>query len=277
MPLGFLLLWSSSFIATRVGLRHLTPLLFVALRTCLCAVVLVATMLVLRRPWSVLRGRILHCAVAGVLINGVMLMTAHVAMTRVPAAPVALIQMINPLLTTVLAGPLLGERLRPLQWLGLVLGAGGVVLTFGLAAFRSRVQLDLLLLSAGGVVALCGGTLYFGRFCRGVPVLEGSTVQFIAAALASLAGMAAFETPQADWTAGAIISLLWNAGCVSLGGMALYFMMLKRGTAARASAAFYLVPGITALMAWLLLGESITPLAIAGLAVSSIGCWLISR
>jgi drug/metabolite transporter (DMT)-like permease len=276
MPLGFLLLWSSSFIATRVGLRHLTPLLFVALRTCLCAVVLVATMLVLRRPWSVLRGRILHLAVAGVLINGVMLMTAHVAMTRVPAAPVALIQMINPLLTTVLAGPLLGERLRPLQWLGLVLGAGGVVLTFGLAAFRSRVQLDLLLLSAGGVMALCGGTLYFGRFCRGVPVLEGTTVQFIAAALASLAGMAVFETPQADWTAGAITSLLWNAGCVSLGGMALYFMMLKRGTAARASAAFYLVPGITALMAWLLLGESITPLAIAGLAVSSIGCWLIS-
>jgi drug/metabolite transporter (DMT)-like permease len=170
-PFAFVLLWSSSFIGARVGLRHLTPLLFVAVRMCVCAAVLVLVMLVLRRPWGVLRGRWLHCAVAGVLVNAILLMTAHVAMTRVPAAPIALIQTLNPLLTAALAWPVLGERLRPRQWLGLLLGAAGVVLIVGMAALHSKVEMNLLLMTVGGTIALCCGTLYFGRFCRGVPML----------------------------------------------------------------------------------------------------------
>jgi drug/metabolite transporter (DMT)-like permease len=275
-PFGFVLLWSSSFIAARVGLRHLTPLLFVAVRMCVCALVLVATMVVLRRPWRVLRGVWLHCAVAGVLMNAVLLCTAHVAMTRVPAAPIALIQTLNPLLTAALAWPVLGEKLRPVQWLGLLLGTSGVVIIVGMAALHSRVELNLLLLNVLGVAALCGGTLYFGRFCRGVPLLEGTTTQFIAAAVACLAAMAAFETPHADWTPGTIASVAWNAAFVSLGGMVLYFVMLRRGSAARATANFYLMPGTAALMAWALLGETLAPLAVVGLAVSSVGCWLMS-
>jgi drug/metabolite transporter (DMT)-like permease len=275
-PFGFVLLWSSSFIAARVGLRHLTPLLFVAVRMCVCASVLVAAMVVLRRPWRVLRGVWLHCAVAGVLMNAVLLCTAHVAMTRVPAAPIALIQTLNPLLTAALAWPVLGEKLRLVQWLGLLLGASGVVIIVGMAALHSRVELNLLLLNVLGVAALCCGTLYFGRFCRGVPLLEGTTVQFIAAAAACLAAMAVFETPQADWTPGTVASVAWNAAFVSLGGMVLYFVMLRRGSAARATANFYLMPGTAALMAWALLGETLAPLAVVGLAVSSVGCWLMS-
>jgi drug/metabolite transporter (DMT)-like permease len=276
MPFGFVLLWSSSFIASRVGLRHLSPLLFVAVRMCLCAAVLVAVMLVLRRPWRVLRKVWLHCAVAGVLMNAVLLCAAHVAMTRVPAAPIALVQTLNPLLTAALAWPVLGEKLRPVQWLGLLLGATGVVLIVGMAALHSQVQLRLLLLTVLGVFALCGGTLYFGRFCRGVPLLEGTTVQFLASAAACLAAMAVFETPHADWTRSAIASVAWNAAFVSLGGMVLYFVMLRRGTAARATANFYLMPGTAAVMAWALLGETLAPLAAVGLAVSSLGCWLMS-
>ena len=109
-----------------------------------------------------------------------------------------------------------------------------------------------------------------------MPLLEGTTVQFIAAAVACLAAMAVFETPHADWTPGTVASVAWNAAFVSLGGMVLYFVMLRRGSAARATANFYLMPGTAALMAWALLGETLAPLAVAGLAVSSVGCWLMS-
>jgi drug/metabolite transporter (DMT)-like permease len=277
VPFGFVLLWSSSFIASRVGLRHLSPLLFVASRMCLCALVLVAVMLLLGRSWRPLRGVWVHCAIAGLLMNAVLLCAAHEAMTRIPAAPIALVQTLNPLLTAALAWPVLGERLQPLQWLGLLLGTTGVVLIVGMAALHSQVELTLLLLTAAGTVALCFGTLYFGRFCRGVPMLEGTTVQFIASAAACLVAMAVFESPHADWTQSAVAALLWNAGAVSLGGMVLYLVMLRRGAAARASANFYLMPGTAALMAWALLGETLAPLAVAGLAVSSLGCWLINR
>ncbi|HEY1935106.1 MAG TPA: DMT family transporter [Acetobacteraceae bacterium] len=276
-PFGFVLLWSSSFIASRVGLRHLSPLLFVSVRMWVCAAVLVSAMLVLRRPWRVLRGKWLHCAVAGVLVNAILLMTAHVAMTRVPAAPIALVQTLNPLLTAALAWPVLGERLTPRQWLGLLLGAAGVVLIVGLAALHSTVEARLLLLTVGGVFALVGGTLYFGRFCRGVPMLEGTTVQFLASAVVCTLSLAVFETPHADWTWSAIESVAWNAGAVSLGGMVLYLLMLARGTVARATANFYLVPGFAAVLAWWLLGERLAPLTVVGLVVSSVGCWLVSQ
>jgi drug/metabolite transporter (DMT)-like permease len=69
---------------------------------------------------------------------------------------------------------------------------------------------------------------------------------------------------------------LWNAGAVSFGGMVLFFLMLARGTAARTTSNFYLVPGVTALMAWLFLGEKLSALAIVGLATASIGCFLVS-
>ena len=276
-PFGFVLLWSSSFIASRVGLRHLTPLLFVSVRLVVSSAILIAAMLALRGSWSALRGRWHHCAIAGVLTNTVLLLTAHYAMVHTGAAQIALVQTLNPLLTALLAWPLLGERLRAPQWLGLLLGAAGVVLIVGLAAVASPVQLNGLLLTAGGVVGLCSGTLYFGRFCRGVPLLPGTTVQFVAAAAASWLATAVFEQPRADWTGSAIAATLWNAIAVSLGGMALYYFMLARGTAARATANFYLVPGTAALMAWLLLGERLSALTIFGLVVSSVGCWMVSR
>src|ERR1700722_5885678 len=210
-PFAFVLLWSSSFVAARVGLRHLTPLLFVAVRMVIAAAVLLGVMAVLRRSWRGLAGRWAHCAVSGVLTNSVLLMTAHAAMVHIGAAPIALIQTLNPLLTALLAWPLLGERLRPLQWLGLLLGAAGVVLIVGLAAARSPVELRGLLLTVGGVVGMCSGTLYFGRFCRGIPMLEGTTVQLLAAAAACVAATAVFETPHADWTFGTIAAVLWNA------------------------------------------------------------------
>jgi len=276
-PFVFVLLWSSSFIAARVGLRQITPLLFVATRMVFAAAVMVSMMLMLRRSWRALEGRWLHCAVAGVLINSAVLMPAHVAMVHTGAAPIALVQTLNPLLTALFAWPLLGERLRPLQWFGLLLGAAGVVLIVGLAAARSSLELNGLLLTAAGVVGLCSGTLYFGKFCRGVPIVEGATVQLVAAAVACVAATAVFEAPHADWTPGAVAAVLWNAAAVSLGGMGLYYLMLVRGTAARATANFYLVPGTAGLLAWALLGETLSPLTLVGLAVSSIGCWMVSR
>ncbi|HVH75359.1 MAG TPA: DMT family transporter [Stellaceae bacterium] len=275
-PFGFVLLWSSSFVATRAGLRDLSPLAFVALRQSLCAFVLAAIVLAARPSLDGLRGRWGHCAVAGALVNGVMVLAAHWGMVRVGAAPMALVQTLHPLLTALLAGPLLGEWLRLKQWLGLFMGAAGVALVVGLAAVESRAQLDGLAVGAAGVIALTAGTLYFGRFCRDVPLLPGSAVQFAAAAAVSILATFLFETPRLDWTGTAVAAIAWNAGIVSLGGMALYFLMLKEGTAARATANFYLVPGVTAVLAWLFLGERLPPFAAAGLVVASAGCRLVA-
>jgi drug/metabolite transporter (DMT)-like permease len=275
-PFLFVLLWSSSFIAAKVGLQHMSPLLFVAVRLAGCAVVLVAVMLILQRSWRPLGGwRWLHCAIAGALLNAVGLMAPHVGLLLAPAAQIALVQSLTPLLTAVLGVVLLHEQLRPRQWLGLALGMAGVGLVVGYAAFESASRFEGLVLAFVGVLGLVAGTLYFGRFCRGVPLVQGATAQFMSAAVVSALGAWLLETPRAEWTAGTAAAVAWNIVMVSLGGMGLYFFMLARGTAARASANFYLVPGTAALLAWVLLGERLSPLAVLGLVVASAGCWLV--
>jgi drug/metabolite transporter (DMT)-like permease len=277
-PFVFVLLWSSSFIAAKVGLRQLSPLAFVAIRLSACAAILTAVMAVGRVSWAPLRGgRWLHCAIAGALINAVGLMAPHVGLTLVAAAPIALVQSLTPLLTAALGVFVLRERLRSGQWLGMGLGVVGVALVVGLAAARSVARLDGLALAFVGVLGLVAGTLWFGRFCRGVPLLPSATVQFLSAAAVSVAGAAWLETPRLDWTPGAVAATVWNTLAVSLGGMAIYVFMLRKGAAARVTANFYLVPGTTAIITWLLLDERLSPLAIAGFVVAAIGCWLVSR
>ncbi len=276
-PLGFVLLWSSSFVAAKTGLKHLSPLLFVAIRLCICALVLVLLMVALRRSWRSLSGwRWVHCAIAGALINACGLMAPHVGLLMAPAAQIALVQSLTPLLTAGLGVLLLNERLRLGQWLGLALGVSGVALVVGLAAFQSATRLQGLMLAFVGVLGLVAGTLYFGRFCRGVPALPGATAQFIAAAVVSAVGVVALETPRADWTTATVAAVAWNTVAVSLGGMALYFFMLTRGTVARTTANFYLVPGTAAVLGWTVLGERLSPLALAGLLVSALGCWMVN-
>jgi drug/metabolite transporter (DMT)-like permease len=155
--------------------------------------------------------------------------------------------------------PLLGEWLRLRQCVGLVLGAAGVGLVVG----------------AGGVSAPRAGTLHYARFCRDVPLLPDTAVHFLSASAVCAALTFLFETPHVTWTGTSVTALLWNAGPVSFGGMALYFVMRTRGMAGRPTSNFYLVPGVTGLMAWLFLGEGVS-LPIMGLVTASIGCFLVS-
>jgi drug/metabolite transporter (DMT)-like permease len=236
-PLLFVLLWSSSFIAAKAGLRDMSPLLFVAIRMAGCAVVLVSLMVILRRSWRpLLDWRWLHCAVAGASLNAVGLMAPHVGLLMAPAAQIALVQSLTPLLTAVFGVAILHEPLRALQWLGLALGMAGVGLVVGHAALESTSRFEGLVLAFVGVLGLVVGTLYFGRFCRGVPLLPGATAQFVSAATVSGIGALLLETPRAAWTGAVIGAIAWNTVMVSLGGMGLYFAMLARGSAARVSA-----------------------------------------
>jgi len=276
-PVLFVLLWSSSFLGARVGLRHMSPLWFVASRMVLAAAIMTAAMILFRQPWSLTRIQWLHCAIVGVTTQSLLLMAAHAAMTRTEAAPIALIQTLNPLLSALLAWPLLGERLRLSQILGLGMGFAGVLLILGLAALNSRAELPALVATTASVFALAGGTLYYRRFCRGLPPLQAVTAQLLACAAACTGTAMLLETFWTDWDPGAFEGIAWNTVAVSIGGMALYFLMLSRGSAARATVNFYLVPGVTSVLTWALLGERLTPIMIFGLAVSSCGCWLVGR
>ena len=127
-------------------------------------------------------------------------------------------------------------------------------------ALESEAGWRAIALGLLGVGGLAGGTIYFRRFCQDVPLLVATTVQVAAGAILTCALALAFERMHAVWTFPAVASVVWNVLVVSIGAMALYYYMLTHGTAGRVAANFYLVPGTVALLAWVLLGERLTPL-----------------
>ena len=276
-PYAFILLWSSSFVTARVGLTLVSPLFFVAVRLVAATALLGLVLAVRRQPLAPLRGRWHHLALAGVLVNGITLSAFHVGMVTENVAVMALMQTLSPMLIAVSAVPLLGERLSPRQWLGLTLGAVGVVLVVAPRALEGPAAWGAVRLGFVGAASLAAGTVYFGRFGRDVPLVPATAVQLGAAAILTVALTIVFEHPHAVWTFPAMASVAWNVLAVSVGAMALYYYMLSHGTAGRVAANFYLIPGTVALLGWALLGESLTLLAALGFAVASVGVFLVAR
>src|SRR5262249_30054415 len=146
----------------------------------------------------------------------------------------------------------------------------GVIL--GVPLSLGAGNLGLLGLSLLGLVC---GTLTLKRFAADVPAFESTAVQLIGGALCVFLLMVLFETPHWHWTAHFAGALAWNTLAMSIFGMVIYSLMLERYGAGRASSGFFVVPGASAVMALLMLGEHLTHWAIAGLAASTLGVVLV--
>lgn len=275
-PLLFVGLWSSAFIAIRGGLPDVSPLFFLSARFALATLALLAVAAIVRTGWEAIRAGWAHLVVVGVLMNAVYLSGAYLALEHLQAATMALIGALHPVITALLAGPVLGERLRPVQWLGLALGIAGVVLVVGVEAAEPR---DLIgaLLGFGGVVALALGTVHYRKYCRHMPLRAANTVQLGAAAIACSLFTAGVEQVHVSWTPALAGALLYLALVVSPGAMMLLMYMLRTGNAGKVASNFYLTPGLTAVMAWLVLDETLRSAAVAGMLVASLGVWLAHR
>jgi len=270
LPFTFALLWASSYAAAKVGLADITPFAFVALRLALAALAAGAILLMRSAAWDAVLRSWPHLLIGGTLVHGLALATTHAALVSVGAAPTALVHALHPILTAALGVLLLGESFRLRQWIGVIFGFCGVLIAVPLAAGSGA--LGLLVAS---LVGLSGGTLYLKRFCADVPPFEATAVQLVGGAL--LAGFMALtlETPHAHWTASLIAAMAWNTVLMSIGGMALYNFILVHYGAARAASSFFVVPGAAALIAWLVLGESLSPLTLIGLAAATLGVALV--
>lgn len=275
-PLSFIFLWSMAFVAVRAGLPDVSPLFFLAVRFAIATAILLAIVALWRLDWTGFGRAWRHFVVAGVLINALYLSAGYLAMTEIAGATLALIGALHPLVTALLSGPLLGERFRAQQWLGVGCGMVGVALVVGinLDDFAQRAGMAWGL---GAVACLTAGTLYYSRYCRGLGLIQANTIQLAAAAAVTAAFALAFEDIRADWTPTALVTLGFLVVGVSLGGMALLLYMLKTGTAGRVAANFYLTPGTAALLGWAILGEALSPVAILGFAIASAGVWLVNR
>lgn len=277
-PFLFVFLWSTGFIGARFGLPFSEPLSFLLVRY-LCVIVLMLAIAVSSRaPWPKEPRQWLHVGVSGVLIHAVYLGGVFVSIKQgLPAGIAALVVGMQPLLTAVGAGWLLGERVRVRQWIGLALGFVGVVLVVS-GKFGVGAKLGPMVVPA--VVALLGmtvGTLYQKRFCSGFDLRTGSVIQFVPSAIVTAIAIALFTEFQITWTAEFAFALGWLVLVLSIGAISLLNLLIHSGSAVNVASLFYLTPLSTALIAWFVFGETLPLVAMAGMAVAVGGVYLVVK
>ncbi|MCR9070359.1 MAG: DMT family transporter [Alphaproteobacteria bacterium] len=277
-PPVFVLLWSSAFVGAKFGLPHAEPLTFLAIRFALVTVLFAFIARALSAPWPTSWRQTGHIAVVGALVQGVYLGGVFVAIHRgVPASLAALIVGLQPILTALLAGRLLGERTSARQWLGLGLGLAGVAVVLGERMEASPIDRIGLATCVAGLIAMSLGTLHQKRFASSMNVATGSAVQNITAAALTFIGALALEDLRVEWVPAFSLSLAWLTVVVSIGAFSLLMVMIRLGEAVKVVSLFYMVPPTTALLAWILFDERIGLFGACGIAVTALGVALVVR
>lgn len=288
-PVVFVLLWATGFIGAKLGLPDAEAGTFLALRFAVVALLMAPLLLVLRGQRLGGWRQIGHVAVVGALMHGLYLGGVFAAIGRgMPAGLSSLIVSLQPLLTAALVGPLLGERVGPRQLLGLLLGLLGVGLVLsgklaaqdaeggaGGGALFEGFGLDALAFNVAALLGITTATLYQKRFAQHVPLIGGAFVQYVAAAVVVGLPALAFESNRVVWSGEFVFALAWLVLVLSIGAVSLLMLLIRWGEAAKTASLFYLVPPVTAVIAFLLFDERLGPLALAGMVVTVLGVALV--
>lgn len=277
-PAIFVLIWSTGFIVARGTLPYAETATLLSIRYAAAVALLAALAVVMRAPWP--RGAMtwLHLLVVGVLIHVCYIGGVFASIERqMPAGVSALLVSLQPLLTAILAGPLLGEAVSRRQWFGLALGLVGAALVIWEKARIGEATALSVALSAVALFGITVGTLYQKRFLPGMDLRTGMVVQYAYAAVVFIVCALLFESMVVRWTLEFLGAMAWAVLALSIGANMLLFWLIRRGAASKVATLFYLVPPCTALIALPLFGETFGVVALIGMAVTVGGVALASR
>ena len=274
----FVLLWATGFLIAKLGVPYAQPMTILAMRFVLAAMMMAAVATLTGAPWPRSWTRIGHIALVGILLHAIYLGGCYLAIYGgMPAGMAALIVGFQPILTAALAGPVLGERTRPVQWIGIAVGFLGLMMVLW-----ERLVIDLshpaaLLFAILSLLGITSATIYQKRFCPSFDLRTGSAIQYIAASLVMVPISLTLGIGTIDWAPTFIFALAWLVIVLSGVSIALLTWMISRGAASKVASLFYLTPPIAAIGSYFWFGETLSALALAGMAVIVFGLYLLNR
>jgi drug/metabolite transporter (DMT)-like permease len=277
-PALFVLLWSSAFVGAKYGLPFTEPLTFMCLRfACVTAVFFVLSVL-FNASWPKSWCEVGHIALVGLLVQALYLSTTFIALDRgASVGVVALILGLQPVLTVLIVSALPTGRVTARQWLGVILGFGGLILVLWRKVDIGEIDATALTMVSIGVCFITIGTLYQRRFCSSMNMLSGNVIQAAVAASVTGLGAWAVEDMRVDWDPRFLGALAWMVIVVSLGAHTLLLLMLRRNHVTKVASLFYLTPPTAAVMAYFMFDERLAMLAVVGVAVTVLGVALVVR
>jgi len=272
----FVAVWGSGFIASKIGLQHAAPFTFLVLRFTFGLLCLAAVVAVVRPRWPAGRSQWFHVAVAGLLMHAVHLggshYTQHLGMS---AGITAVLLSVQPLLTALAAARWLDEPLLPRQWLGIMIGLGGVMLVVWHKIDMHEATAASLLAVTVSLLGVTAGVLYQRTFCPVVDLRSASLIQFAAALLVFAPLAYLFEDNTVIWgwpLAGSIFFLVIAASILAVNAL---HVLMRRGQAARVTGLIYLTPVFAVALELALFREVPSVLSMAGMLVACAGVGLL--
>ena len=286
MPAVFVLIWSTGFIVAKFGLPYAPALTFLVIRYLLSMACFLVWIALSRAAWPRLARQWAHLGVTGVLMHAGYLGGVWVAVkSGMGSGLIALIVGLQPVLTALWISAVHSpanaknaqSSITPRQWLGLVLGLGGLLLVVA-RKFGTGNEVTALTLGCSifALLSITAGTLYQKRFVQPCDVRTANTIQLLAAFIVTCP-LVFLEHEAIVWNHYFVGAMAWSVLALTLGGSSLLYLLIQRGAATAVTSLFYLVPPTTALMAWALFGESITVVTVAGTALTALGVSLVVR
>ena len=283
MPWVFVLIWSTGFVVARYAMPHAPPLRFLALRFALSVASFLLWIVFARAAWPSDWRQWLHLGVSGVLMHAGYLGGVWSAVKAgIGAGTVALLVGLQPVLTALWltwSAARVGEpahRVSQRQWLGLSLGLAGLALVVWRKLGAGEMNPWNLSLALLALLCITAGTLYQKRFIAACDVRTANTVQLLAAFVVT-APLALLEPEAVVWHPQLIGAMVWSVLALTLGGSSLLYLLIQRGAATQVTSLLYLVPPCTALLAWLLFGESFTASMLLGMGLTVFGVFMVVR
>lgn len=278
-PALFVFLWSTGFIGVKYGIPYAPPFYFIAIRMAIAACLLFIAISFLRKSQPITRAIIWPSTLIGLTLHGAYLGGCFFAVSRgMPAGVAALIVSLQPVLVSLFAAKYLNEPLKARAVLGLTLGLVGLFVVVIPRINMTGANAISLVAVAASVIGLLGGTsgtILQKKYGGVIPTLAGTSIQYAATALVLLVLALLFEEPNITWSPEFIGALTWLVLALSFGAILLLFFLLSQGSAASVSSLYYLVPAVTAIIAYFLFDEHISPLSLIGTAITVVGVWLV--
>ncbi len=279
-PLLFVVMWATGFVVARLSAPHADPLSFLAIRFPIAGLLFAGIAAALGAPWPG-RKAAFHAAMAGAFLHGGYLGPVYWAVAHgMPAGVSALIVGLQPLMTAILAAWIVKEAISLRHWIGLAVGILGVALvvwpklqmgmTGGITPLTTAVNVF-------GALSIAFGTVYQKRFATALNLASGGAWQYVGATAVVLGFALAMEDFHFDGSFNAWFALGWSVVVLSLGAITLLMLLIRHGGVARVSSLIFLVPGVSALMAYGLFGETLSAVQIIGMAVCAGAVLIVTR
>ena len=276
-PYLFIFFWSSAFISGQFIVQSASPFAALTFRFIIVSICFLIFSYFFKEKILINFKLIIQASITGILFHGFYLGGVFFSYSvGLSATLSALIVGLQPILTNILSGPILKERVTFIQWVGISLGFFGTVLVIGYDFGKSIPVLGII----SSIIALLGATtatIWQKKFTNKITLSVNNFYQAFAASIFLIFISLSFEIPFINFDNRFILSMGWQIIMVSFGAYAILMYLIKKGTASKTSNLFFLIPPVTAVMAWIILGEELFIIDIIGLLICAFGVYIATR